>query len=59
MATNEESLFACEPHNPVHELCLCEHDKIIPKPEALYKFTVDENCEACKRLAKAYFEEEE
>ena len=38
----------------VHELCLCEHRHIIPKPNELYRFTVDMNCDSCKAIAATY-----
>jgi hypothetical protein len=56
MTTNEESLFKTEPYDEVRELCLCEHDKIIPRPGALYRFIVSEDCDECQALAKAYEE---
>ena len=34
----------------VCELRLCEQHHLILKPNQLYKFTLDENCEACKAL---------
>lgn len=52
MTTNEESLFECEPYNPVTELCLCEQDHLILKPNKLYRFIVDDNCKECMYLAE-------
>jgi hypothetical protein len=54
-----ESLMEYEPYNPVHELCLCEHDKVIPRPDELYRFTVDQNCNKCLELERAYLDEKE
>lgn len=35
----------------VLELRLCEQEFIILQPDRLYRFTVDESCADCKRLA--------
>lgn len=52
MASNEESLFACEPADPIVELCLCEQKHLVLKPNQLYRFTVDKTCKACLQLAE-------
>jgi hypothetical protein len=49
-------LFGYEPHkqNDICELMLCESEKLILRPDMLYRFTVDENCEDCKRIRDNY-----
>ena len=55
-----ESLLEFEPYTPnVHELCLCEHRQVIPRPNELYRFTVDKNCAACLELERVYTREKE
>jgi len=36
------------------ELMLCESERLILRPNLLYRFTVDEECERCKQIANTY-----
>jgi hypothetical protein len=36
----------------IFDMMLCEQDIVILQPDQLYRFTVDPNCENCKRLAE-------
>lgn len=47
-------LGPCVPTLPeIVELKLCEQDRIILRPDVLYRFSVDENCAECRRLRDA------
>ena len=64
--TNESeymaSLLATEPLDQTppggaqnyHELCLCEHDKVIPHPGEWYIFRYEDNCRSCRRKMEVY-----
>ena len=46
-----DSLMEFEPYTPqVTELCLCEQNQIILKPNVYYRFTVDADCIKCIEL---------
>lgn len=36
------------------ELMLCETERLALKPDVIYRFKVDQNCESCCRLAAVY-----
>lgn len=41
----------------VTEMFLCESAHLLLRPNQLYYFTVDENCEECRKLADNYRQE--
>ena len=51
-AVNYDELKDCYCNkSDVIELRLCEQNHFVLKPNQLYIFTVDENCEECRKVA--------
>jgi hypothetical protein len=49
--------FTVKDLQPITELCLCEQNHLVLKPDTLYMFTTDEDCPACMKIYKTYVDD--